>query len=129
MIEFASQLENIALVDEFILELKKEHVLNEKLYHDILLSVNEAVTNAIKHGNRNDPSKKIVVQFSSPAPDRFIFTVSDEGGGFNWHKMPDPLRPETIGRTGGRGIFIMKRLANHLLFNEQGSKVELHFIR
>jgi len=129
VIEFASRLENITLVDEFILGLKKEHCIPDKLYYDALHAVNEAVTNAIKHGNGNDPSKNVVVQFKSCPPDRFVFTVSDEGPGFNLHTVPDPFRPGGIGRTGGRGILIMKRLADRLLFNEKGNRVELHFIK
>ena len=84
---------------------------DEDTVHWIGVSVRECVINAIKHGNREDPSKRIFVEFgftprSDPA--EMFFNVLDQGEGFDPVEVGDPLAPENILKSSGRGIFFMR---------------------
>lgn len=119
-----SRTSEIRHVDRMLEEIKAGHDLDEKLFSLMLTSVYEAVTNSIRHGNRFDVSKKVTVEFARRGGNRFIFRVTDEGDGFDWRSAPEPPSPDRI---GGRGLLIMKRLAQKCIFNEKGNSVELHF--
>lgn len=71
------------------------------------MAVREAVTNAVLHGNRQDESKLVVVQFKSLA-NALEITVRDEGSGFNPESVPDPTDPRNLLKTSGRGILFMR---------------------
>lgn len=71
------------------------------------MAVREAVTNAVLHGNRQDESKLVVVQFKSSAS-AIEITVRDEGSGFNPESVPDPTDPRNLLKTSGRGILFMR---------------------
>jgi serine/threonine-protein kinase RsbW len=75
------------------------------------VSIRESVINAIKHGNRNDPAKQVWVRFSLspfPEPRELRICVRDEGDGFDPDAVPDPLAPENMLKSSGRGIFFMR---------------------
>jgi serine/threonine-protein kinase RsbW len=71
------------------------------------MAVREAVTNAVVHGNRQDESKVVVIQFKSSAS-AIEITVRDEGSGFNPESVPDPTDPRNLLKTSGRGILFMR---------------------
>lgn len=82
-------------------------------YNNILLAITEAVNNAIIHGNKNDITKEIGLEFI--ITDEFIkIIVTDEGEGFDIEKVPDPTLPENLLSEHGRGIFIMKHFVDEL---------------
>jgi serine/threonine-protein kinase RsbW len=71
------------------------------------MAVREAMVNAVAHGNRYNANKK--VRFSlSHSPERFTIVIADEGEGFDFDNLPDPLAPENLMRTSGRGIFLIR---------------------
>jgi serine/threonine-protein kinase RsbW len=71
------------------------------------MAVREAMVNAVAHGNRYNANKK--VRFSlSHSPARFTIVIADEGEGFDFDCLPDPLAPENLLRTSGRGIFLIR---------------------
>ena len=75
------------------------------------VAVRESVINAIKHGNKLDPSKMVTVQFTTrPAvdPTELEIRVRDQGEGFDPEALPDPLAPENLLKSSGRGIFFMR---------------------
>lgn len=75
------------------------------------VALRESVINAIKHGNRHDPAKRVRVEFSmtpADAPEQLLISVRDEGEGFDPELLPDPLAPENILKSSGRGIFFMR---------------------
>lgn len=80
------------------------------------LSVREAVTNAIQHGNRNDKSKRVVLIFGF-CQDRLVITVRDEGSGISEEEIPDPLDPDNLLKPGGRGIFFVRSFMDTVRFN------------
>jgi serine/threonine-protein kinase RsbW len=84
----------------------------------------EAVNNAMAHGNRYDDQKKIIVSYQKKARKIHLF-ISDEGTGFDPHKIPDPTKEDRIEMEGGRGVFLMKQLSDEVHFHDQGRTVQL----
>jgi serine/threonine-protein kinase RsbW len=85
--------------------------LNEDAIHWIGVAVRESVINAIKHGNREDYGKIVTVEFAvapSTAPSELVVRVLDQGEGFDPQEVADPLAPENILKSSGRGIFFMR---------------------
>ncbi|MFT6844291.1 MAG: serine/threonine-protein kinase RsbW [Flavobacteriales bacterium] len=123
---FSSKIENLGLIENLIDELCAQHAIGEDLYGNIIISLTEAVNNAIKHGNANNPSLNTQVTCSL-LNERIVFTVSDEGKGFNHLDLPDPTAPENRNKITGRGVFLMQQLAEEVNFNASGNQVELCF--
>jgi serine/threonine-protein kinase RsbW len=85
--------------------------LDEDLTHWISVAVRESVINAIKHGNREDRSKHVTIEFMlrpSARPEEFVVRVLDEGEGFDPGDIANPLDPENMLKSSGRGIFFMR---------------------
>lgn len=80
------------------------------------LSIREAVTNAIMHGNKDDSSVPVKLSFRQ-ASDKLIVTVKDQGEGVDESKIPDPLNPDNLLKPGGRGIFLVKSFMDNVFFN------------
>ena len=125
-IDFNSKVENLSLVEKFIDNVCEEHKVNQDYYGNILIALTEAVNNAIFHGNQKDPSKKITLACKS-SDKSLNFTVEDQGQGFDYNSLPDPTDPENIEKPNGRGVFLMRNLADDVKFHEHGRKVELVF--
>ena len=125
-IEIPSLSDNIRMIESFIDNAKDKFQLNEDIYGNIMIAVTEAVNNAIRHGNKGDSSKNVSLGLTLNE-DMIKFRVEDEGKGFDFHNLPDPTSPENIEKPGGRGIFLMKHLADEVDFSEQGKVVELSF--
>ncbi len=90
----------------------------------VRLSVHEALTNAIRHGNQHDAGKSLVVIWSiSSAAVRI--RISDEGSGFNPDLVPDPTLEATIGLSSGRGLWLMKHYMDVVSFNTRANSVTL----
>lgn len=125
-IQIPSLLENIRIVESFIDNAKDKYALDDDIYGNIMIAVIESVNNAIVHGNNADKQKNVDLSlFLDEEQIRFI--IKDEGNGFNINDLPDPTAPENLERTGGRGIFLMKHLADEVSFENDGQKVELTF--
>ena len=73
-----------------------------------------------------DPDKKVIIN-ADVDNRRVIWTVTDEGTGFDYVHLADPTAPENVENLTGRGVFIMKHLADQCIFNTSGNEVELHF--
>ncbi|MFK7755528.1 MAG: ATP-binding protein [Flavobacteriales bacterium] len=125
-ISFNSVAENIHIVENMIDEICETHNVNEEHYGNILISMTEAVNNAIVHGNKLDPEKQVTVQFHVEGKS-LHFTISDEGPGFDYENLPDPTAPENIEKPNGRGVFLMKNLADDCEFEDNGRIVKLEF--
>lgn len=125
-IQIPSIIDNIRMIESFIDNAKERFHLDDDIYGNIMIAVTEAVNNAIKHGNRGDLDKN--VSLSLILNDNLLkFIVRDEGNGFDYHHLPDPTAPENLEKLGGRGIFLMKHLADEVDFKKDGSIVELSF--
>ncbi len=125
-IEIPSLAENIRIIESFIDNAKEKYDLDDDIYGNIMIAVTEAVNNAIRHGNKDNSSKNVLISLSLEEG-LIKFKVQDEGAGFDFHKLPDPTAPENISKPGGRGIFLMKNLSDEVDFKENGKVVELSF--
>lgn len=125
-IEFPSKAENIHLVEKMIDEVCQRYAVHESHYGNILIALTEAVNNAIHHGNRLDPSKQVVVGYRV-AGDKVTFVVCDQGPGFDHDHLPDPTDPENIEKPHGRGVFLMRALADEVAFDDNGASVAMTF--
>ncbi len=123
---FKSEPDGIRLVKDWLDKLSVIYNICDELYPDILISLTEAVNNAIHHGNKCDASKRIML-FCVVKKKKLKFKVMDEGKGFNEKKLPDPLSNERIALENGRGVLIMKELAHEIRFKKHGSMVEMTF--
>ena len=86
--------------------------------------VAEAVTNAMVYGNLGDPSRRVTIEISL-FQDHTIVAVTDEGDGFDPATIPVPTSEELLDATRGRGIFIIRRFADHVEFNERGNTISM----
>ncbi|MEQ8907797.1 MAG: ATP-binding protein [Vicingaceae bacterium] len=126
--QLPSAIESLAKVEQLIDDLKVSFNIPEDQYGNILVSLSEAVNNAIKHGNQLDASKFIDLSFEF-SDKAIVFSVKDQGQGFDYNKIPDPTHPDNIDKPDGRGIFIMKSLSDKVEFEENGSLVKIEFQR
>lgn len=126
MLELVSDPQNVSKVEPFVEGLIDHYHIKPEVYGNILISLTEAVTNAIMHGNGADESKKVKVK-AEPRSNRLAFLISDEGPGFDYSNLPDPTAPENILKIGGRGVFLMKQLSDLVVFSDNGSTVEIQF--
>lgn len=95
--------------------------LDEDAVHWVGVAVRESVINAIKHGNRLDEAKLVTVEFSfvpAQTPREFIVSVMDEGEGFQEAEVADPLAPENLLKSSGRGIFFMRNFMDDVLLRK-----------
>ena len=91
---------------------------------NLFVALDEAFVNAVKHGNKNDPSKllKITAELS---PKEAAFTVEDEGEGFDIREIPDPCDPANLFRTSGRGVLLIYNIMDEVEYNAQGNRVKM----
>ena len=125
-LQIDSKTEELNAVESLVDSVCTEFKINEDYYGNILIALTEAVTNAIQHGNKYDPAKKIGVQFQS-SDTEIKFVVKDQGTGFDFDNLPDPTDPQNIEKPHGRGIYLMKHLADKVEFSDEGRSVELNF--
>jgi len=92
---------------------------------EIRLALREALNNALRHGNKMDPSKKIHFSYRCSRQQGLWVMIRDEGNGFNPDAVPDPTEPENLDRTGGRGVFLMRNLMDEVEFRDGGREVQM----
>ncbi len=125
-IRFASKTENIAIVEKLIDEVCEAYAIHEDYYGNMLIALTEAVNNAIVHGNRLDEAKEVSVRYEREGKSLRFF-ITDEGPGFDYDHLPDPTAPENREKPNGRGVFLMRNLADDCAFEEDGRIVQLDF--
>ncbi len=126
MLKLASNPVMVSKVEPFVEKLVSRYKLGPDKQCNILISLTEAVTNAIIHGNCEQENKTVHVR-TKRGKDCIALRVSDEGGGFDFNSVPDPTKPENICKCGGRGVFLMRQLADNINFYNNGSTVEMLF--
>lgn len=122
----SSSPENIAEVEALVNKLiSKFHLCPDKSCQ-ILVSLTEAVNNAILHGNKADKAKQVTIRFRH-LDGTLEICVKDEGQGFDPNAIPDPTTPENVVKLGGRGVFLIKQLADEVQFDDNGTSVAMKF--
>jgi serine/threonine-protein kinase RsbW len=112
--------ENVELVQAAIDEAIAARGADDDARHWVGLAVREAVANAIKHGNQQDPEKRVDVAVRI-GDEEVEIAVADEGAGFDPSTVRDPLAPENLFRTNGRGIFYMRRFMDEVSYGSTAS--------
>ena len=125
-LEIPSLTENIRIIESFIDNAKDKYNIDDDIYGNIMIAVTESVNNAIRHGNALQNNKNVFISLNLEQ-EIITFTVQDQGPGFDFQNLPDPTAPENLDKPGGRGIFLMKHLADEVKFKDQGRLVEMRF--
>lgn len=126
VVKIASKQENLREIEKLIDEFNEVEELDESLYGKVMLATIEAANNAIVHGNKLDPEKKVKVEIIK-RKERIEIYVEDQGNGFDYMRIPDPTAPENIENIHGRGVFLMKQLSDEVNFYKNGTKVQILF--
>lgn len=126
MLRISSDPSNISMVESFVDQTVQGIPLTQEKYGDIVVSVTEAVNNAIIHGNRQDIRKKVLVRAEKNTR-QLAFVVEDEGRGFDFRKLDDPTKDENITKIGGRGVWMLHHLCDAVRYEREGCCVELRF--
>jgi serine/threonine-protein kinase RsbW len=110
-LEFSSAFEMLDFVQVVSDHLARGVGLDDDALHWVSVAIRESVINAIKHGNRNDATKHVFVEFETAAHARapeLVIRVRDEGEGFDPETIANPLDPENLLKSSGRGIFLIR---------------------
>jgi serine/threonine-protein kinase RsbW len=94
----------------------------------ISMAVREAAVNAVLHGNAYDPDKKVKVEFERTATD-LVITIKDQGKGLDPEKIPDPLAPENLLKTSGRGIFLIRSFMDEVQIHPSQTGTEIKLVK
>jgi serine/threonine-protein kinase RsbW len=115
--------EVVPLIDT-IVEAMASQGYSQKDQFGMRLALEEAIVNALRHGNRSDPNKQVHVRYSV-LPDRALAEVEDEGPGFDPHRLPDPTDQENLERLSGRGLLLIEHYTSWAHYNKRGNQVIL----
>lgn len=120
--------QNVRLVEDFIFESCETLRLSDDDINALMIAVTEASNNAIHHGNQGDPGKTVKVSMDLNG-NQLTVSVTDQGKGFDPHKLPDPLAEENLLKTSGRGVFLMKNIMKDVKysFSPEGTTVTMTF--
>jgi serine/threonine-protein kinase RsbW len=111
-------------IQDDIEQMLHAHHINERDVFSIKLALEEALVNAIKHGNQMDRLKKVRIAYQLGA-DRFEVRITDDGPGFDPGDVPDPTAFENLERPCGRGLMLMRHYMNEVAYNERGNTVTM----
>jgi len=125
-IQIPSISENIRIVESFIDNVKEKFNVDDDLYGNIMVAITESVNNAMKHGNKLDKTKNVILSATCDE-NSLIIRVEDQGEGFDYDNLPDPTSPENLDKVGGRGVFLMKHLSDEVRFEDKGRVSEMVF--
>ena len=122
-LEIESDPNNLITVEEFINYFAKELGLDDEQLNGLLLSITEATTNAIIHGNKGDRKKNVYIDVSA-SDSTLTVVVRDEGVGFDPSAVPDPTHPDNLLKDSGRGLYLMKVYMDELHYNHTPTGTE-----
>jgi serine/threonine-protein kinase RsbW len=122
-LEIESDPNNLITVEEFINYFSKDLGLDDEKLNGLLLSITEATTNAIVHGNKGDRKKNVYIDVN--ASDSILtIVVRDEGVGFDPSEVPDPTHPDNLLKDSGRGLYLMRVYMDELHYNHTPTGTE-----
>ena len=123
-----STLETVNSAEETASKIASEAGFDEEEVMKIGMAVREAAVNAVLHGNAYDPGKKVIVNFERNTQD-LVITIRDQGKGLDMSKIPDPLAPENLLKTSGRGIFLIRSFMDEVEINPSQTGTEIKLIK
>lgn len=124
-----STLESVDRAEELALQEAGPLGIDEDELAQFGMAVRECMVNAVVHGNRYSHDKKVHLDIER-SPDRVIVTIGDEGSGFDFTSLPDPLAPENLMRQSGRGLLLTKTFVDEFSLNSRpGGGTEVRLIK
>ena len=111
-------------VQKQILDAAEKHGFKEQCLFAIKIAVEEALVNAIKHGNKLDPAKRVIIE-ASISPKQAAISIEDEGPGFDRAAVPDPLSDENLEKPSGRGILLIESYMSAVSWSHGGRRVHM----
>ncbi len=115
---------NVRKVEAFLKKVNKGVHLDEIQFHKLMVSLTEAVNNAIVHGNRSDRAKKVILKCEC-LPGWLLLIIEDQGKGFKPDHVENPLKKRNLLKESGRGIFLMRTLMDKVEFQMTASGLEV----
>ncbi|NWF49236.1 MAG: ATP-binding protein [Ignavibacteriaceae bacterium] len=115
-LEIESDPNQLITVEEFVNYFSRDIGLNEDQINGLMLAVTEATTNAIRHGNKNDQTKTVLINVTANQ-NILKVVVKDQGVGFDPKDVPDPTDSENLLKDSGRGLYLMRVYMDDLQFN------------
>jgi serine/threonine-protein kinase RsbW len=121
-----STLETVDSAEQAASRMATEAGFGEDEVMQISMAVREAAVNAVLHGNAYDPDKKVKLEFERTSQE-LVITIRDQGKGLDPSKIPDPLAPENLLKTSGRGIFLIRSFMDEvqILPSHTGTEIKL----
>lgn len=122
-----SNLSELHKLEAFVEQISDVYNVNSNYYSNILVALNEAVTNSIVHGNNNNRESDVIISFEAKNKGLF-FTVQDEGEGFDFSNYPDPTDVKIVDYENiGHGLYLMKSLSDVIDYDAESGSIELGF--
>ncbi|HZR59240.1 MAG TPA: ATP-binding protein [Terriglobales bacterium] len=123
-----STLETVDNAEQAATRIAAENGFDEDAIMQISMAVREAAVNAVLHGNAYDPDKKVKLDFERTSGD-LVITIRDQGAGLDPAKIPDPLAPENLLKTSGRGIFLIRSFMDEVQIHPSTSGTEIKLVK
>ena len=114
----------IEMINNVVEQLSAKISLSKQELFDIRLVLEEAITNAIKHGNKSDPERKVKVIVMIDGRD-LIILVRDQGEGFDFKNIPNPTKQDGLTKTSGRGVFLIRKLMDDVQYSDKGREIKM----
>lgn len=132
-LEFGSAFDMVDFVQVVSDRIGRMAGLDDDQLHWVSVAVRESVVNAIKHGNQNDLAKRVIVEFSPVPPDEsgeLVIRIEDQGEGFEPDEVANPLDPENILKSSGRGIFLIRNFMDDVRLQRMaGGGMEVRMVK
>ena len=125
-LEVPSDFEHLGQVEGLIDRICAAHGVSEDDYGNVLIAVTEAFNNAIVHGHALDKGKNVGLVVSKGGTE-ICFSVTDSGKGFDFDNVDDPTAPANIEKENGRGIYLMRHLADRVEYEKDGREANMFF--
>lgn len=126
--EFGTSREEAERAQQLVLDAIARHDFDEAACFAIRLSLEEALTNAYKHGNKEDPAKKVTVEYEV-GTGGITIGIEDEGEGFDPQTVPDPTAEENLEIPAGRGLMLMRAFMTEVVVEPPGNRVRMRYER
>jgi serine/threonine-protein kinase RsbW len=123
-----STLETVDSAEQAATRIAADNGFDEDEVMQIAMAVREAAVNAVLHGNAYDPGKKVTLDFERTAGD-LVITIRDQGAGLDPNKIPDPLAPENLLKTSGRGIFLIRSFMDEVQIHPSQTGTEIKLVK
>jgi serine/threonine-protein kinase RsbW len=122
--ELPSSISLMHIILEYLLKRVEKLGVIKSEQSNLFVALDEAFVNAVKHGNKFDEKKMIRIT-AEVSKEEARFTIEDEGEGFDVHSIPDPLDPENLFKTSGRGVLFIYNIMDEVKYNERGNRLTM----